>query len=168
MQQLRVIPEFVFGVLQYVLGALLIAAPFVFDFVDDSGATVTSLVLGIIALLLALTMHGPASAADVFSPVVSEVYGFALGIVLILFPFVFDHAGDEVGGVAAYVFGGLVWFAITLATYFPRKQRVHVDEQSAQAKVDSDTVAQEADHADEAPAHEDPPPTSSQTPGMEP
>ena len=48
------VPAFVHGVLEYVAGALLIAAPFLFGFSDDGTATAFFIVLGAVHLLLTI------------------------------------------------------------------------------------------------------------------
>ena len=48
------VPAFVHGVIEYLAGALLIAAPFVFGFDDDGSAAAFFIVLGVAHLLLTI------------------------------------------------------------------------------------------------------------------
>ena len=48
------VPAFVHGVIEYLAGALFIAAPFLFGFSDDGTATAFFIVLGVVHLLLTI------------------------------------------------------------------------------------------------------------------
>lgn len=122
MRQLRLLPLVAFGAFLYVLGIALVIAPFAFDFAEDSGATLASIVLGVLVLTVALLARGPASAANLVPELLAEGAGYVAGVALLLFPFIFDRAGSDEGDTLAYVAAGALTFVVTLATRFPRKR----------------------------------------------
>jgi hypothetical protein len=115
------IPAFAHGLLEYALGALLIAAPFLLSFDSDS-ATAVSIVAGVLVLVLAASTAmstGLIKSIPVQAHVVLD-YVVALG--LIASPFVFGFSDD---GTATpfFVVLGVVHLLLTIATRFIREPR---------------------------------------------
>jgi hypothetical protein len=114
------IPAFVHGVLEYLAGALLIAAPFLLTFDSDS-ATAVSIVAGVLVLVIAATTAmstGLIKSIPVQAHVMLD-YVVALG--LIASPFVFGFSDD---GTATpfFIVLGVVHLLLTIATRFIRER----------------------------------------------
>ena len=114
------IPAFVHGVIEYLAAALLIAAPFLFGF-DDDTATAASIVVGV--LLLAVTASTALPTGLIKSiPVQAHVMiDYLLAAVLIASPFVFGFSDD---GTATpfFIVLGVVHLLITIGTRFMRDE----------------------------------------------
>ena len=85
---------FLHGVFEYAVGALFVAAPFVFDF-DSNGATALSVIVGVGYLVLAATTDAPTGLARVVPVEIHAVVDFALAILLIAAPFLFGFRDKD-------------------------------------------------------------------------
>lgn len=110
------IPRALYGLLQYVLGAFLIAAPFLLSY-DSSGAKATSIVAGIVVLTLAATSEGPTGLSKVVPLAAGLVLAFALAAVLIAAPFLFGFSGEGTP-TAVFIVLGVLQLLLTIATRF--------------------------------------------------
>lgn len=110
------IPALVHGALEYLLGALLIAAPFLLDF-DSGHATAASIVLGL--LLLAFTAMSVIPTALVKGISVGLHVGgdVVFAVVLIALPFVLQFSG-ETAPTAAFIVAGVLHLLMTIGTRF--------------------------------------------------
>lgn len=110
------IPVFLHGAIEYVAGAFLIAAPFLFAYQADA-ATAVSIVTGVIVLVIAAATEGPTSAIDSIPISVHLVLDLALAAVLVATPFLFGFS-DEGAPTAVFIVLGVAHLLITIATRF--------------------------------------------------
>jgi hypothetical protein len=115
------IPAFVHGVLEYIAGALLIAAPFLFAF-DSDAATAVSIVAGVVVLLITASTAIPTGLTKSIPVPAHVVLDFLLGILLIAVPFLFGFSDDGTATPFFIVFG-VVHLLITIATRFLPEER---------------------------------------------
>ena len=113
------VPAFVHGVLEYVAGVLLIAAPFVFAF-DSDTATRISVAAGVV--LLVVTASTAMSTGLIKSiPVPAHVMlDYALALLLIASPFLFGF-DDDGSATPFFLVLGIVLLLLTIATRFIRE-----------------------------------------------
>ena len=113
------IPAFVHGLLEYAVGALLIAAPFLFGF-DSDTATAVAIVAGV--LILVLTASTALSTGLIKSvPVQAHVIlDYLLAAALIASPFLFGFSDDGTA-LAFFIVLGVVHLLVTIATRFIRE-----------------------------------------------
>ena len=110
------IPRFVHGVIEYLAGVLLIAAPFLFGFEDDSAIAV-SIIVGVIAIVIAASTEGASSLVDSIPISVHVLLDYALAGVLVAAPFLFGFS-DESAPTAFFIVLGIAHLLITLGTRF--------------------------------------------------
>ena len=120
------IPAFVHGLLEYVAGALLIAAPFLFAF-DSDTATAVSLVAGVAVLIIAASTAMSTGLIKSIPVPAHVILDYALAIVLIASPFLFGF-DDDGTATAFFIVLGVVHLLLTIATRFmgdeqPRRKR---------------------------------------------
>ncbi|HEU4656415.1 MAG TPA: SPW repeat protein [Capillimicrobium sp.] len=116
------IPYFAHQAADYLLAALLIAAPFLLGFSDSGAATAVSIVAGVIVLVMAASTDGPLSLIDAIPIPVHIVGDVALGVLLIASPFLFGFS-DDGGATAFFIVVGIVELLMVIATAFPRESR---------------------------------------------
>jgi hypothetical protein len=110
------IPAFVHGLLEYVAGALLIAAPFLFTF-DSDTATAVSLVAGVAVLIIAASTAMSTGLIKSIPVPAHVILDYALAIVLIASPFLFGF-DDDGTATAFFIVLGVVHLLVTIATRF--------------------------------------------------
>ena len=110
------IPPFVHGVLDYVLAALLIAAPFLFGF-DADAATALSIAAGVAVLMLGAFTAWATGIVKSIPPVAHAMLDYLLGIFLVIAPFLFGFNDDNTGSVF-FVLLGIAVLLLTVATRF--------------------------------------------------
>ena len=112
------IPRVVHGAFEYLVGALLIASPFLLD-VDDGAATAVAIVLGIAVIALAAISAGPSGLVDQLGLPAHAVLDYVVAGVLIASPFVFGFA-DEGEPTALLLVLGVVHLLVSIGTrYLP-------------------------------------------------
>jgi hypothetical protein len=116
------IPLFLHGVIEYVAAALLVAAPFLFGF-DDAGATATSIVLGVVVLVVTASSALPTGIVDSIPLGVHVVVDYLLGALLIAAPFLFGFS-DVGGATAFFILLGIAHLLVTIATRFVKDDPV--------------------------------------------
>ena len=110
------IPRFVHGVIEYLAGVLLIAAPFFLNF--DSGAAVAvSIVAGVVVLAVAASTDGPTSLINSIPLAVHLMLDFALAGVLIAAPFLFGFSSES-APTAFFIIVGVAHLLVTIGTRF--------------------------------------------------
>src|SRR5918992_150419 len=115
------IPAFVHGVLEYVAGALFIAAPFVLAF-DSDTATAVSIIAGVVVLIVAASTAMSTGLIKSIPVQAHVVLDYLLAILLIASPFLFGF--DEDGTATAFfIVVGVVHLLMTIATRFIREER---------------------------------------------
>jgi hypothetical protein len=87
------IPRFVHGIIEYVAGVVLIVAPFVLDY-DKSGAKATSIVAGLLIILLAACTEGISGIVDQLGIQAHAVLDVVFAALLVASPFLFGFSND--------------------------------------------------------------------------
>ncbi|MBA3799644.1 MAG: hypothetical protein H0X18_11255 [Geodermatophilaceae bacterium] len=114
------IPRFVHGILEYALGVLFIAAPFLFDF-DSGAATGMSVAVGVLILILAAVSEGPVSLVNQLPVLLHVAMIYLLSIFLIASPFLLGFS-DEVPPRNFFIISGVLLLLITIGTRFRRSE----------------------------------------------
>lgn len=123
------IPAFVHGILEYVAGALLVAAPFLFSFDSDS-ATAVSIVAGVLILVIAASTAMSTGLIKSIPVQAHVVLDYLLAALLVAAPFIFSFTDDGTA-TAFFIVLGIVHLLMTIATRFiretqePRPRRNH-------------------------------------------
>ena len=116
------IPLFLHGAIEYVAGALLIAAPFLLSF-DSGAATALSIIVGVVMLAVAAATEGPTSLIDQIPTAAHVALDYVLVALLIALPFLAGFS-DESAPTAFFSALGVVHLLLTVATRFtPRDGR---------------------------------------------
>jgi hypothetical protein len=110
------IPRALYGLLQYVLGGFLVAAPFLFGY-DANAAKATSIVAGLAVLTLAATSEGPTGLSKVVPLAAGLVLEFTLAALFVAAPFLFGFS-DEGTPTAVFIVAGILQLLLTIATRF--------------------------------------------------
>jgi VIT1/CCC1 family predicted Fe2+/Mn2+ transporter len=110
------VPAFVHGLIEYLAGALFIAAPFLFAF-DDDTATAVSIVAGVLILVVTASTALPTGLIKSIPVQAHAVIDFALAAVLIAAPFLFGFSDDGTA-TAFFIVLGVVHLLLTIATRF--------------------------------------------------
>jgi hypothetical protein len=110
------IPRLLHGLLQYALGAFLVAAPFLLSY-DSGAATAASIVAGVVLLTLAATSEGPTGLSKAVPLPASLVLLLALSALFVAAPFLFGFS-DEGAPTAVFIIAGIVELLLTIATRF--------------------------------------------------
>lgn len=110
------IPFFFHGVVEYLAAILLIAAPFLFGFEEDSAQAV-SIVVGVLVLVLAASTDGPTGLAKLVPVGIHAVFDLALAVFLIASPFLFSF-DDESDPTAFFIVLGVAHLLLSIGTRF--------------------------------------------------
>jgi hypothetical protein len=113
------IPAFVHGIIEYIAGALFIAAPFLFSF-DSDGATAVSIVAGVLILIIAASTAMSTGLIKSIPVQAHVVLDYILAALLIASPFVFSFTDDGTA-TAFFIILGIVHLLMTIATRFIRE-----------------------------------------------
>jgi len=114
------ISRFFHGVIEYLAGVLLIAAPFLFGF-DSGAATAVAILAGVVVLAVAASTEGQTGMIAVIPTSVHVLLDFALAAVLIAAPFLFAFS-DENAPTAFFIIIGVAHLLITIGTRFKARQ----------------------------------------------
>lgn len=114
------LPLFLHGIIEYLAGALFIAAPFLFSF-DDGAATALSIVVGAAIIVLAIITDYPVGIVRTMPLEVHVVLDYVLAVVLIAAPFIFGFRDDD-AAVLFFVVLGVAHLVITTITGFHRRE----------------------------------------------
>lgn len=110
------IPRAIHGIIEYVAGALFVAAPFLFDY--DSGYAVgVSIAVGVLLLVMAAATVGPTSLINSIQVTVHAAVDYALAVFLIAAPFIFRF-NDEGAPTALFIIVGVLHLLVTIGTKF--------------------------------------------------
>ena len=115
------VPAYVHGIIEYLAAALLIAAPFLFSF-DDDTATAVSIVLGVLVLIVTASTALPTGLIKSIPVQAHAVIDFLLAAVLIASPFLFGFSDDGTA-TAFFIVLGVVHLLVTIATRFVSEER---------------------------------------------
>ena len=123
------IPAFVHGILEYVAGALLVAAPFLLTFDSDS-ATAVSIVAGVLILVIAASTAMSTGLIKSIPVQAHVVLDYLFAALLVAAPFIFGFSDDGTA-TAFFIVLGIFHLLMTIATRFiretqePRPRRNH-------------------------------------------
>ena len=110
------IPPFVHGVLDYLLAALLIAAPFLIAW-DSDAATALSIAAGVAVLMLGAFTAWATGIVKSIPPVAHAMLDYAIAALLIALPFLAGFSDDGTAS-AFFVVVGVAGIVLTIATRF--------------------------------------------------
>lgn len=123
------IPAFVHGLFEYLAAALLIAAPFLLTF-DDDTATAVSIVAGVLVLVVTASTALPTGLIKSIPVQAHVIIDYLLALVLIGSPFLFAFTGDGTA-TAFFIVLGVVHLLMTIATRFVSEDRPRRSRQAA-------------------------------------
>lgn len=112
------IPRFVHGILEYLLGVLFIAAPFLFDF-KSGAATGMSVAIGVLILIFAAVSEGPVSLVNQLPLLLHVAMLYLVALFLIAAPFLLSFA-NEVAPRNFFIISGVWLLLVTIGTRFRR------------------------------------------------
>ena len=112
------IPAFVHGLIEYVAGVLLIAAPFVFSF-DSDTATGISVAAGVVVLVVTASTAMSTGLVKSIPVQAHVILDYLLALLLIASPFLFGF-DDDGTATAFFLVLGVVHLLLTIATRFIR------------------------------------------------
>jgi hypothetical protein len=124
---MRIIPTRLHGVMDYAIGILLIASPWIFGFADESGtAKWTFIVIGAAMLLTSLMTNYELGAMKVIPMHIHLWVDAVAGIVLALSPWIFGYSNDTGanGWVPALVIGLLELGTAAMSDPWPQRDDV--------------------------------------------
>jgi hypothetical protein len=111
------LPVLVHGVLEYVVGALFIAAPFLFGFNASAAPTAAAVVVGLLLLAFTATSALPTGLVRSVSLGVHVTVDFVLAVLLVALPFILGFT-DEAAPTALFIVVGVLHLLVTIATRF--------------------------------------------------
>ena len=115
------IPAFVHGVVEYLAAILLIAAPFLFSFEEDT-ATGVSIVAGVLVLVVTASTDMSTGLIKSIPVPAHVVVDYLTAGVLIASPFLFGFTDDGTA-TAFFIVLGVVHLLLTIATRFVTEAR---------------------------------------------
>lgn len=108
------IPPTIHGLLDYVVGALFVAIPFLLDFAEDAAVAV-AVVAGVIVLVLTATTAWPPGLIKTVPVTVHAVLDAGLAVLLIAAPFLFAFSDDDTA-LVVFLVAGVLLLLETIAT----------------------------------------------------
>jgi hypothetical protein len=111
------IPAFLHGLIEYAIGILLIAAPFIFAFTADA-ATAVAIVAGVVVLVIAASTALPTGLIKSIPVQAHVMLDYLLALFLIASPFLFGF--DEDAAIVLFLLLGILHLVLTIATRFIR------------------------------------------------
>jgi hypothetical protein len=115
------IPAYVHGAIEYLAAALFIAAPFLFNFDEDS-ATAASVVIGVVILIIAASTAGRTGLISSIPVQAHVILDYVLALCMIAAPFVLGFSNDHTAA-AFFIVLGVVHLLLTIATRFVVDER---------------------------------------------
>ena len=113
---MRFIPTKLHAPLDYIVGATLIAAPWIFQFSDDGAPTAISVVLGIGLIAYSLFTDYELGVWKVAPMAVHNLFDIAAGALLAASPWIFGFADDGANVLALFVVVGVAAIFLGLTT----------------------------------------------------
>jgi len=113
---MRFIPTKFHAPLDYIVGVFLIAAPWIFQFSDDTTPTVLSVVLGIGLIAYSLFTNYELGVWKVAPMAVHNLIDIVAGLLLAVSPWLFGFADDGANAWAPFLVVGLAAIFLGLTT----------------------------------------------------
>jgi hypothetical protein len=110
------VPVLVHGVLEYVVGVLFIAAPFLFGF-ESNAATAAAVVVGLVLLAFTASSELPTGLVSSVTIGVHVTVDLVLAVLLVALPFILGFT-DEGAPTALFIVVGVLHLLVTIATRF--------------------------------------------------
>jgi hypothetical protein len=110
------IPRFVHGMIEYLAAVALFAAPFVLGF-DAGAAVASSLIAGVVVLVVAACTDGPTSLVNQIPIPVHFMLDWLLALALIALPFAAGFS-DETEPAVFFIALGVLHLLVTIGTRF--------------------------------------------------
>jgi hypothetical protein len=114
------IPRFVHGLIEYVIAAILFAAPFVLSF-DSNAAVAVSIITGVVVLVIAAATDGPTSLVNSIPQPAHVALDYVLAVVLIAMPFIAGFS-DETNPTVFFIALGVLHLLVTIGTRFRKEE----------------------------------------------
>jgi hypothetical protein len=111
------VPALVHGVLEYVVGVLFVAAPFLFGFTASAAPTAAAIVIGLLLLAFTATSALPTGLVRSITTGVHVTVDLVLAVLLVALPFLLGFA-DEGAPTALFIVVGVLHLLMTIATRF--------------------------------------------------
>ena len=115
------IPVIAHGVVEYLVAALLIAAPFLFSF-DNGTATAVGIVGGVLLLVVTSCTALPTGLVKSIPVRAHVIVDYGLSLLLIAAPFLFGFTDDGTA-TAFFIVLGVLYLLMTIATRFVSEER---------------------------------------------
>ncbi|MEY2563464.1 MAG: hypothetical protein QOH88_1657 [Verrucomicrobiota bacterium] len=114
---MKIIPRFYHGVLDYLSGVLLLAAPNLFGFAEIGGATAwLPRIAGLMILLQALMTDYELGAMKVIPIAMHLMADYGIGVLLLVAPFLFGISGRSVAATVVLIVMALLVLGATAMT----------------------------------------------------
>ena len=120
------VPALVHGLLEYLLGALCLAAPFLFGF-ESGAAQAAAIVAGVVIIVLTASTALPTGLIKSVPVHAHVVLDYVIAALLIAAPFLFGFS-DEAAPSAFFIIAGVALLLLAIATRYlgtdkrPRKR----------------------------------------------
>ena len=111
------VPAVVHGVFEYAVGALFIAAPFLFGFNSSAAPTAAAVVLGLLLLAFTATSALPTGLVRSVTLGVHVTVDLVLAVLLVALPFLLGFT-DQAAPTALFIVVGVLHLLVTIATRF--------------------------------------------------
>jgi hypothetical protein len=114
------IPAFAHSLIEYLSGALLIAAPLLLDY-SSGAAKAVSIVLGVLVIFLAATTTSTMSLINQVPLSMHIVFDYVIAAVMIASPFLFSFSAESTP-TAVFLAGGVVWLLLSIGTQYRHEE----------------------------------------------
>jgi hypothetical protein len=112
------VPVVVHGFVEYGVGALFIASPFLLGFSSAGAPTAAALVVGLLLLAFTATSALPTGLVHSVSIGVHVTVDLVLAVLLVGLPFLLGFFSDEGAATALFIVVGVLHLLMTIATRF--------------------------------------------------
>lgn len=113
---MQVIPSRVHTIIGLIVGALLIASPWIFGFADVAAAMWTAVIIGVLIVLSELTTTSPASPMKLVPMRIHIWIDVVAGLVLAVSPWIFGFADNDAQVWVPHVVVGVAVIGYALIT----------------------------------------------------
>jgi hypothetical protein len=110
------IARFVHGIIEYAVGAFLVASPFLLDF-RAGGAKAVAIILGIGLIALAASTQGASGIVDQIGLRAHAVLDVVAAAIMVASPFLFDFT-DDGKPTAMFLVLGIGYLLLSIGTKF--------------------------------------------------